>query len=248
MLLTVNDETQQNWDSLRNAMGPICRKIFQKLGHRVISGPFKGMIVTDQPNWDDGNACLKLLGCYEHELWDAVELAISRKPNAVINVGCAEGYYAIGLKMRLPEVRVIAFDINPRSLQQCEEMAHHNEVELDLKIGCAKPEELQLGYDNALYILDCEADELNLLDPDRCPDLISSDIIVECHDHVWPISYPLAKRFESTHDVDVIEAQMASSYPEYSSLLDPLPIGMKLSALTEKRPYPTIYLSMMAKR
>src|SRR5215813_4226420 len=98
----LNENNPEAWDSIRNAMVLITPKIFQKLGNRVLTGPFKGMIVTDQPNWDDGNSTLKLLGCYEHELWDAIELAITRKPSAVINIGCAEGYYAIGLARRLP--------------------------------------------------------------------------------------------------------------------------------------------------
>src|SRR5262245_52951124 len=248
-MLASTPDDQAGWDSIRDGMKVIGRKVFQKLGHRVLTGPFKGMIVTDQPNWDDGNATLKLLGCYEHELWPAVELAISRQPTAVINVGCAEGYYAIGLALRLPKTEIIAFDINSWSLEQCFHMACENDVGpyVQIREGCRKPKELQLGYDHALYVLDCEGDELDLLDPARCSDLLGSDIIVECHDFTGPISYQLAIRFEPTHDVDVIEPDLPP-YREYQKLLDPLPIGMKVSAITEKRPQGTIWLAMMSKQ
>jgi SAM-dependent methyltransferase len=234
------------WDEIRNILIPITRKVFQKLGHHVLTGPFKGMVVTDEPNWDDGNAVIKLLGCYEHELWNAIELAISRKPQAVINIGCAEGYYAIGLSRRLPGVKVIAFDINPASLEQCVQIAKWNGIDLDARIGCKTTQELQFGGSNAFYFVDCEGDELSLLDLSLCPHLNSADIIVECHDFLSPISYQLAKRFESTHDVDVIETELPR-YFEYQKFLDPLPIGMKLSAIAEKRSIPMLWLSMMSK-
>jgi len=247
-MLISTKEDQAGWDSIRDGMKVIGRKVFQKLGHRVLTGPFKGMIVTDQPNWDDGNATLKLLGCYERELWDSFELVISRKPNVVINVGCAEGYYAIGLALRLPHIEVIACDINDCSLGQCAHMADLNGVNnLKTYLGCKHPEELQLRIKNSLYVVDCEGDELDLLDPARCPDLFGSDIIVECHDFAGPISYQLATRFEPTHDIDVIEPDLPL-YREYQKLLDPLPIGMKVSAITEKRPPGTIWLAMMSKQ
>jgi hypothetical protein len=242
-----NENTEAQWAAIRQLMGGINRKLFEKLGHCVCTGPFRGMIVTDRPNWNDGNCGTKLLGCYEHELWPALELAISRKPSAVINVGAAEGYYAVGLKLRMPEVPVIACDINAVSLEQCAQMAALNGVSIETHIGCKTPEELSFGFTGALYVMDCESDELHLLDPLRCTDLYSADIIVECHDHLWPISHPIAMRFRHSHEVDVIDSELPL-YREYEKILAPWPIGLKLSVVTEKRPIPTVYLAMMAKR
>jgi len=55
----------------------------------------------------------KLLGCYEAELhpvfakWQAVPF------RQVVNVGAAEGYYAVGCARLWPEAQVIAFETNP---------------------------------------------------------------------------------------------------------------------------------------
>lgn len=235
------------WEMTRQLMQRINRQIFEKLGQEVQTGPFKGMTVTEHPVWDDGNAGLKLLGAYEHELWPAIEYAIERKPSAVMNVGCAEGYYAVGLKRRLPTTPVYATDIDANSLQMCSDMAASNGVPMMLQVGCRTAEEMLLGCSNALYVLDVEGAELDLLDPLYCADLYTADIIVECHDFLKPVSLSLAQRFSGTHDVDFIEPQMPD-VPRYQKLLDPLPMGTKLIALTEKRPMPTVWLSLMAQR
>lgn len=242
-----NEQIEEHWIAIREMMAGINRPIFQRLGHHVLTGPFKGMLITDVPNWDDGNCSLKLLGCYERELWESVEKVIARKPSVVINVGCAEGYYAIGLKLRMPDVPVIAFDINDVTLQQCADLAERNGVKLDTRFGCKKPEELNLGFARALYVLDCEEEELGLLDPFRCSDLSSADIIVECHNHNYPISKELTYRFSSSHDVEVITPQMGD-FRTYEKYLRFMPFGMRATVITEKRPLSTAWLTMLAKQ
>ena len=82
---------------------------------RVQSGPFKGIMIIPQYMWGDGDTAAKLLGVYEDELHDFIESAIAQKPDIVINVGCAEGYYSIGLASRLPTTTVTAVDVDGKS-------------------------------------------------------------------------------------------------------------------------------------
>ena len=86
--------------------------IFNQTECRVQRGPFSGMTIVPKTSWGDGDSAAKLLGVYEDELHPAVEDAIKRNPDLILNVGCAEGYYGIGLAARLPESHVIAVDIN----------------------------------------------------------------------------------------------------------------------------------------
>jgi hypothetical protein len=239
-------EVESQWQAMRELMGGVNFRTFEKLGNHVCSGPFKGMLISQFPNWDDGNAGGKLLGCYEHELWPAIEVAIGRRPSAVINVGSAEGYYAIGFKLRLPAVPVIACDINAVSLEQCAQLAEQNGVEIQTRIGCRFAEELSFGYEGALYVVDCEGDELRILKPYLCAELRSADIIVECHDYGAPFSQVLTERFDSSHWVYLINPQLPK-FREYQAMLDPWPIGLKLQVIAEKRPMPTAWLAMFAK-
>jgi len=62
----------------------------------VQAGPFAGMLLTGDTSWDAvGDETSKLLGFYEEEIDPHLEQAIAAKPDLVLNVGCAEGYYAV---------------------------------------------------------------------------------------------------------------------------------------------------------
>lgn len=62
-----------------------------------------------------------ILGSYEEELHEVVEEIIARSPAVVVDIGAAEGYYAIGFARRLPKTTVFAIDLDSRARQVCEE-------------------------------------------------------------------------------------------------------------------------------
>jgi Methylase of polypeptide chain release factors len=230
-------------------MQPITNQLFDLLGDRVRSGPFQGMRINPDVKWDDGNQTTKLLGSYEFELHHTIEKAICRNPDTVINIGCAEGYYAVGLGKLLPESRIYAVDVDGDSLRQCEQNAYNNNLSIDhLSLVLGRPSHygLQLlanGKKHLLFV-DIEGDEIYLLDKTQCPLLINSDIIVECHDFLnedEPISAQLIDRFSDSHDIDVI-TQGVPYLGDYQCLSG-LPIGRVLICVTEKRPTPTVWLA-----
>ena len=63
----------------------------------VRSGPFQGMRYLDEIVW--GSVTPRWLGCYEWELHGAVRQILDRGYKTIIDVGCAEGYYAVGLAL-----------------------------------------------------------------------------------------------------------------------------------------------------
>lgn len=234
---------------LQELMRGVNAMFLQSMGNVVRHGPFKGMIIPtpDEESWADGNFSTKVLGVYEFELHDAIAHAVSRKPKMVVNVGCADGYYAIGLAMLLPDAWVIALDQNKQAYMTCREFGARNKVDVVCGPGCSSPLELGLSNstDHRLYVIDVEGDELKLVDPDACLELCRSDIIVECHDFLDSnISLTLANRLAKTHAVEIIRARL----PLYSryEFLSQSPGVMQVLALTEKRPMPTLWLACWA--
>ncbi len=102
-------------------------------GLTVHSGPFCGMRYIAEAA---GSVLVpKLVGCYELEIREAVESALSMPYDTIVNVGCAEGYYAVGCAIRLPRAKVFAFDTDPYARRLCRQLAALNEVGERVKVG-----------------------------------------------------------------------------------------------------------------
>ena len=88
----------------------------------VASGPFAGMKYLSE------SVCSalipKLVGSYEAELHSIITQALGEGYTTVIDVGCAEGYYANGFALRLPTTPVYAFDIDVQARKLCAAMSN----------------------------------------------------------------------------------------------------------------------------
>src|SRR2546421_3493323 len=84
------------------------RAIHDSLGRpqEILAGPFKGMRYLDA-----AGHLPKVLGAFENELNGAIEQLCALGPDVILNIGSAEGFYAVGLARRLPQTKVIAYDI-----------------------------------------------------------------------------------------------------------------------------------------
>src|SRR5262249_39474913 len=130
----------------------------------------------------------KLVGSYETEIQPFVRRILQTDYRALLDVGCAEGYYAVGFAARMPLVHVYAFDIDPEARRLCAELAQKNGVldRIDIRERC-DPEALRyLPITGALIVSDCEGYEQDLLRPDLVPDLRFADVLVELHEGLIP--------------------------------------------------------------
>jgi hypothetical protein len=190
----------------------------------VASGPFQGLRYPRLQSV--GSMVLpKLLGSYESELHSALEQLLASDYDTVVDIGCAEGYYAVGLGLRLKQANVFAFDTSPRGRQTCAEMAQLNGIESRVHIGglCDKNvlRSLPLG-NRALIIADCEGYENELFDREMCHFLAKHSLIIEAHDFIdIDISSHLRAIFSETHCVQSIKStddiQKAHTY-QYTQL------------------------------
>lgn len=179
--------------------------IWQKTKGVVLSGPFKGIQLLERESWPDGNLGTMALGCYEQELHEHLERAISYLraiPTApqIVNVGCAEGYYAVGLGRRLPKSKIWIVDVDDKAIDIAHANAQNNGVEL---ISGDVVE--NMFRDPDLIVMDCEGSEVDYLDLDRFPALARARIIVECHDAPErSCNEILYGRFKATHSIKVV--------------------------------------------
>jgi hypothetical protein len=200
----------------------VTRRFVQLYGLRVRHGPFAGM---RYPKTSLGATVLvpKLLGSFETELHPILDGLLDLQIDTVVNIGCAEGYYAVGLAMQLPSVHVYAFDTDPNARHLCAKMAQMNGVRDRLRLadGATTAALRSISLKHAFVLADCEGCELEVLDPGSVPDLARAYVLVELHDFIEPgTSDEIRRRFEASHDIRVVDSQRrnAAEYPELASL------------------------------
>ena len=180
--------------------------LLQQQGTIVMQGPLQGLDFLHQSA--EGCHIAKLLGCYEQPLQPYVEQAIQRQYATILNIGCAEGYYAVGMARRMPNTRVLAHDLNPKAQEVCTALAHKNGVSDRVSIGGLFTPEDFAAYagQNVLLMCDIEGAERELLDPALAPALMGMDIIVESHEClIAGITQLLIDRFKATHQITLVQ-------------------------------------------
>lgn len=180
--------------------------LLQQQGTLVMQGPLQGLDFLHQS--DEGCHIAKLLGCYEQPLQPFIEEAIGAGYTTILNIGCAEGYYAVGMARRMPNTRVLAHDLNPKAQEVCTALAHKNGVSDRVSIGGLFTPEDFAAYagQNVLLMCDIEGAERELLDPSIVPALKGMDIIVESHEClIAGITQLLIDRFKATHQITLVQ-------------------------------------------
>jgi hypothetical protein len=174
---------------------------------KVLNGIFKGLRYVDF-----NSVCSaiypKLLGSYEWEIQQNLQAIVAANPPLIIDIGCAEGYYAVGLARLLPASKVIAADTSAEARKLCRELASFNECTNITVTGAIDAATLtQYDLKNALIICDCEGYEKQLFIPKIIPCLQHTTLIIETHDFIDPsISKYLEELFGKTHQVEIVSS------------------------------------------
>lgn len=185
----------------------VMKELFPDL--TVAGGPFKGM---RYPSWQSfGSAILpKLLGSYESELHPIVDEVLNKRYTTVVDIGCGEGYYAVGIALRLPEAQMYAFDTDSRVRQLCAKMAELNGVagRVHIRGLCDEQTLRSLPFaGRTLIISDCEGYEGSLFDTRMAKFLTKCDLVIETHDFMdIELSRKLREAFSNTHNIRSVES------------------------------------------
>jgi hypothetical protein len=189
-------------------IGPINDEYVRRYGLDVRRGPFAGMHYMPGQEHISGHLIAKLVGSYERQIYPWLAEWIAGDFDLAIDVGCAEGYYAVGLARAMPSVIVRAYDTYEPARRDCAELAAINGVRDRVVIGkeCTPATLAEVSEARVALLSDCEGYEKILLDPDSAPNLCKWSIIVEQHnliDHT--IGATIEQRFHETHDIEVVD-------------------------------------------
>lgn len=209
----------------------------------VRRGPFKGL---KYPFYSSIHSTFfpKLLGYYEFELQEDLVKMSKNNYSKILDVGCAEGYYAVGFAKLFPQSQILAYDIDSQAREKTLILANANGIEASekfmIKEACS-PEELVTLNPSSKHLIfsDCEGYEKDLFSTEVINHLKNSDFIIEVHDFIFPgTSDILISRFSQTHEVKVV--QSVGDIQRYRLINDldllGLPLEDQIRLLAEKRP------------
>jgi hypothetical protein len=185
----------------------IMKEVFEDQ-YEIQNGPFKGMKYI---NRSSGSSLLpKILGSYEEPIQDwvseVIESVYVKKYLNILDIGCAEGYYAAGFAMKLPDSKIWAYDIDEVARNNANELAALNGLHnIEIKAECTHEELNSKCQPDTLVFCDIEGYEKHLLDPLKVPNLRFVDLIIESHDCFVPnITDILIERFYMTHTMRIV--------------------------------------------
>ena len=216
-------------------------RIVDKLGPIVQSGPFAGLEYIPAA-LKSRHAAPNLLGIYESHLWPAIN-SIDDSFELIVDIGAAEGYYAVGLarRCRLP---VYAFEANPFEARICKRMAVINGVSDRVRIRSWCDHRALSGLvrgQRAFVLSDCEGYEYELFEREIITALRYSDVLIELHGDD-AANAALVNAFASTHTTKIL-SQCPAPVPETLQLVD----ESAVKAINEYRMLGQLWLHSVAK-
>ncbi len=173
--------------------------LFQRLQGVVRYGPLAGMQLIEASSWGNDKAA-KLLGFYEHELMAAMVPALG--PDKVfIDIGAADGFYAVGALHAQLAHRTIAFELTDAGRSVIGDTAARLGVQDRIEIhGACTEGSLQQalhGLDRRQLVLLCDVEgaEFEIFSDAVLAMLAGSQVFIEIHDRTaeGPAQYAALK-------------------------------------------------------
>jgi len=164
----------------------LSRRVFRRLDGIVRYGPLSGLRLLTQATWGAGDRAGMLLGLYEQTVVTAISEAL-RDRHIFIDIGAADGYYAVGLVNSGRARRSVAFDKSEKARRSTLLLAELNGVQDRVEIrGQADTDTLiaVMAPDaprDCVILCDAEGAELDIFDEAAFERLSGAVVVIEIH-------------------------------------------------------------------
>jgi hypothetical protein len=206
----------------------------------VQHGFFKGL---KYPSFQSCGSSIfpKLFGSYEYELYSTLLKFEGNNYSEIIDIGCAEGFYAVGLALKFPNAGIYAYDIDRKALEYCKLMAFENKVADRVNLGsCCTTETLRNFHftGRGLIVCDCEGYERELFSDANISSFKLTDLIIELHTFVHQdVKDYLVSLFENSHNYTLITSHDNNrKMLDFKPYLNNMNKAVHLKAIEEGRP------------
>ncbi len=207
----LKQRAQQRWleNTLATAIDERLRVHFLTQEHMHIRNGL-GENIMLLPTQDKNYLMSMFLGVFEPQVHELLAQVKQKKYQAVVNIGSAEGYYAVLMAKLWPQATVQAYDIKPEMQQRTLALAKLNKADSHMEISGLFHFQDPAAYPNkpSLFLIDIEGCEREMLD---VPHLFKQhDMILEMHEgFISDIDLvdQFTETFGNTHQITIKQMQ-----------------------------------------
>lgn len=235
------------WRPGKSGSDPVVLALVRSRG-RVMGGPYRGMKYLAEPHLPHFAA--KLLGTFEQELHPWIQEWLRADYEAVFDLGCRDGYHAVGLARARPDLAVVAYDEAPENRTLTRRLAALNGVGARVRVEREPPWPLLERRDGArTLVLSRPGSGLEAWLESVSPAALNGvDLLLEAvdMDGPGPNEAVLRDRFGETHAVACFRHGGRRSldcpvdHPELSA-------ATRLALVDECRDHPTCWFFIAAR-
>jgi hypothetical protein len=198
------DRSHRYQNSLQHRWGHVhlSRQFIATYGDAVLRGPCEGLRYPAERIL----SLPKRLGAYETEIAPWVSAGIAARPTRFVDIGTADGYYAVGFARH--GIPVEAFELSRTARWEIEELAALNGTRVTIHKKATARRLLGLDLDGAFVLSDCEGAEVGVLTPEVVERMRTATVVIEVHDQLAPgAEATMRERFAGTHHVDRVDPE-----------------------------------------
>jgi len=175
----------------------------------VCNGPFKGLKFEREATFS-GSTFAMLLGSFESEIHPFIYAAKQKQYDVVYNIGCADGYYAVGFAQLMPASKIVAYDTDKVALAKAQALAKQNAVQHQINfLGTFYSADIdKIDVEKkSLFMVDCEGAERNIFTKENVTNLVNADLIIEMHINIFPdMEDYFTEIFGATHHINIVDS------------------------------------------
>lgn len=240
-------------DTAERARARVLAHITGLYGNEVQYGPFKGMLLGEKIWWSKFDVTTKLLGVYEQHIVHFLSEFYLDSTVPFIDIGAADGYYAVGVARRSWAKRVYAFEISEQGRSVLAVNARINNCLADIQINSEAKEEylaeIISQYHSAFLLIDIEGAEYALLNSSTLELLKDCTMIIELHprkiENGWSKQQRLMEDATRWFDTEILVRETYT--PNLFKELDDFTDEERLMAFSEGRKANGIWLLLQPK-
>jgi hypothetical protein len=167
----------------------ISREVFLQCNETVQYGPFKGLKLTSNTWWGGNDLGSMCFGLYEKELLEFFYSDYLNYRNTFIDIGAADGYYAIGLLNSMRVNNAICFEITAEGRDAIKQNwnLNGNPGNIEIKgnvFNDFKSNVKTVDFKKAIVLIDVEGSEFSFLNVEILKFLKDAVIVIEIHNWI----------------------------------------------------------------